>query len=97
MKSNNNGENWESEKNISRPSSWVQEPDISVNGSNIFVTYVSDIEDTDGNPDGQVFFTKSEDNGENWTPPKRLISTIRDSSHPVIAVNEYTYCLDGSS
>jgi len=85
--SEDNGENWEIEKNISIPSSWVQEPDISVNGNYIYVTYISDVEDTDGNPDGQVFLTKSEDNGKNWTPPKRLISTIRDSSHPAIAVN----------
>jgi hypothetical protein len=87
MKSNDNGDNWETEKNISSPSGWVEDPDIFVHWSNIYVTFVSDVEDTDGNTDAQIFFTKSEDNGENWTAPERLISTIRDSSHPTIAVN----------
>jgi hypothetical protein len=76
-KSNDNGENWEIERDIISPSSGI-EPDIAIYGNNIHVVYMNNF---------NLYYINSTDNGITWSESQQLTGSNRDSYDPTIAVN----------
>ncbi|UCG70281.1 MAG: exo-alpha-sialidase [Thermoplasmata archaeon] len=77
-KSNDSGQNWETERDIISPSSG-KEPNIAISGNNLHVVYMNDF---------KLYYLNSSDNGISWSEAQQLTGSIRDSAHPEISVNE---------
>jgi hypothetical protein len=81
-KSDDGGITWTAGKRLTNNRVSTQLPAISVNGLNIYVTW----QDYDlKNQNYEIYFKKSDDGGDTWTPRRRLTYTMDQSLAPAIA------------
>lgn len=81
-RSTDNGATWKAIKNVSNNAGDSAGPQITVSGSNVYVTW------TDWTPGASdILFRGSADNGATWQPSVNLSSNPTSSSSPQIAVS----------
>jgi len=81
-RSTDGGLTWLATKKITNSANDSHGPAITVNGSNIYVTWYEDM-----TGESQVFFRRSEDGGATWKAVKQVTDNAGFSGAPVIAVN----------
>ncbi len=86
-KSENGGDSWTASQRLTRTSGSSQYPAIAVDSSGLLHTVWYDA--TPGN--SEIYYRKSEDGGDSWTPVQRLTWTPDTSWVPVIAVDSSDY------
>jgi hypothetical protein len=81
-KSTDGGWTWQERKNISQTTEMTsQQPSIAADSNAIYVVWSENV----GNYD--IYFSKSTNGGDNWSPPKAIANTPEESIDPVVAVD----------
>ena len=83
-KSSDNGATFDSMINLSNKSGWSTNPQIAVSQNNVYVVWTNNAQEKYG----QIFFTKSSDNGATFDSMINLSNKSGWSTNPQIAVSE---------
>ena len=83
-KSSDNGATFDSMINLSNKSGWSTNPQIAVSQNNVYVVWTNNAQEKYG----QIFFTKSSDNGATFDSMINLSNKSGWSTNPQIAVSQ---------
>jgi len=75
------GGNWGPDKQLTIQEDDQQLPSITSSGSNVHIVY---FDNRNSNP--EIYYTRSTDNGSNWSPETRLTNNVAYSYYPSVAV-----------
>jgi len=89
--STDNGATWNPEVRLTFDANHSQQPDIVVNDSHVFVTWMDDRDHYDwtGSTSGafELYYKESFDGGGSWGPETRLTYAVNNSIQPWVAMN----------
>lgn len=81
-RSTNNGLSWGSDTRLTNAAGPSENPGLVVSGQDVYIVWN---DNRDGN--GEIYFKRSSDGGNNWLPDIRLTNSTSVSIYPAIAVN----------
>ncbi|MCK4265950.1 MAG: exo-alpha-sialidase [Thermoplasmata archaeon] len=89
--STDNGATWNPEARLTYDGNHSQQPDIAINASHVFVTWMDDRDHYDyvGDPAGafELYYIESFDSGSSWGPETRLTYAVNNSIQPCVAMD----------
>lgn len=89
-KSTDSGETWSAIKDLTNSlPNLIGDPDIAIDSNNnLYVVFEYNVAETNDPPRKyQLFFTKSEDRGETWTPPTQIAESLQNALWPRIVID----------
>lgn len=89
--STDNGVTWNPEVRLTNDPNHSQQPDIAINNSHVFVTWMDDRDHYDwtGTPSGafELYYKESFDSGVTWSNDTRLTYAVNNSIQPCVAMD----------
>ena len=86
--SNDTGETFTTPKKLSNNIGYSSDPQISIKGNNVYVVWQNVAYNNPNSFPAYIYFTASNDNGQNFSPPKKLNNHVSILSSPQILTVE---------